>query len=72
MQKALENIYNTGGVNLSLNGGAGDDKVYNTNSKVKINTNAGNDSILNYFSDSVSINAGAGDDSIQNGGDWQK
>ena len=71
VQKALENIYNTGGVNLSLNGGAGDDKIYNTNSKVKINTSAGNDSILNYFSDSVSINAGAGDDSIQNGGDRQ-
>ena len=71
VQKALENIYITGGVNLSFNGGAGDDKIYNTNSKVKINTNAGNDSILNYFSDSVSVNAGAGDDSIQNGGDWQ-
>ena len=64
-----DTIYNSSlGSDVSIDGGAGDDRVINRASSVSIAGGAGNDYISNYYGTNLFISGGDGNDSISNTG----
>ena len=59
--------YETGGINVSINAGDGDDKIYHVGSYAVIDAGSGNDAIFSYSANG-SVNAGDGNDFVNNGG----
>ena len=63
-----DSLWHDSGSKVTIDAGAGDDKIFNGGSNSSISAGAGNDTISN-DGDNVTIDAGGGDDSIDNYGD---